>query len=79
MRLKVGSLFHYLDQAFESTGGVSEILKTDNMKTVMDEARTEYSNGKINAKFQQLVDDYGFKVRLFSKHDTNETFFVFVS
>lgn len=60
---KQGALFHYLDQAFESAGGVPEILKTDNMKTVMDEARTEYSNGKINAKFQQFADDYGFKVK----------------
>ena len=33
------------------------------MKTVMDEARTEYSSGKINTRFRQFADDYGFKVR----------------
>lgn len=32
------------------------------MKTVMDEARTEYSNGKINNRFKQFADDYGFVV-----------------
>ncbi len=60
---KQGALFHYLDQAFEAAGGVPDILKTDNMKTVMDEARTEYSSGKVNAKFQQFADDYGFIVK----------------
>ena len=33
------------------------------MKTVMDEARTKYSAGKVNNKFQQFADDYGFKVQ----------------
>lgn len=33
------------------------------MKTVMDEARTEYSSGKVNVKFQQFADDYGFMVK----------------
>ena len=33
------------------------------MKTVMDEARTEYFAGKVNNKFQQFADDYGFKVQ----------------
>ena len=60
---KQGALFHYLDQAFEAAGGVPDILKTDNMKTVMDEARTEYSSGKVNAKFQQFANDYGFVVK----------------
>ena len=60
---KQGALFHYLDQAFEAAGGVPDILKTDNMKTVMDEPRREYSSGKVNAKFQQFADDYGFIVK----------------
>lgn len=34
------------------------------MKTVMDEPRTAYSSEKVNNKFQQFADDYGFKVRL---------------
>lgn len=60
---KQGALFHYLDQAFESAGGIPDILKTDNMKTVMDEARTEYSSEKVNVKLQQFADDYGFMVK----------------
>lgn len=55
-------LFSFLDEAFETFGGVPEEIVTDNMKTVMDEARTEYSNGKINIKFHQFADDYGFRV-----------------
>lgn len=56
-------LFHLLDTAFEQAGGVPNTLKTDNMKTVMDKARTDYSAGKINYKFKQFADDYGFEVK----------------
>ncbi|AQR89464.1 integrase core domain protein [Clostridium saccharobutylicum] len=56
-------LFSFLDESFESFGGVPEEILTDNMKTVMDEARTNYSKGKVNNKFQQFADDYGFNVR----------------
>lgn len=56
-------LFPFLDDAFETFGGVSAETVTDNMKTVMDEARTQYSAGKVNNKFQQFADDYGFKVQ----------------
>lgn len=56
-------LFSYLDEAFETFGGVPEEILTDNMKTVMDEARTEYSGGKINVRFQQFAEDYGFHVQ----------------
>lgn len=55
-------LMHYLDQAFEMVGGIPQRVKSANMKTVMDEARTEYSSGKINKVFQQFADDYGFEV-----------------
>lgn len=55
-------LFSFLDAAFETLGGVPDEIVTDNMKTVMDKARTEYSAGKVNNKFQQFADDYGFKV-----------------
>jgi hypothetical protein len=41
-------LFTFLDEAFEVFGGVPAEIVTDNMKTVMDEARTEYSDGKVN-------------------------------
>ena len=56
-------LFSFLDDAFETFGGVPDEIVTDNTKTVMDEARTEYYAGKVNNKFQQFADDYGFKVQ----------------
>ena len=56
-------LFSFLDDAFETYGGVPYEIVTDNMKTVMDEARTEHFTGKVNNKFQQFADDYGFQVR----------------
>lgn len=55
-------LLHFMNEAFEIFGGVPEEVVTDNMKTVMDEPRTKYSPGKVNNKFQQFADDYGFKV-----------------
>ncbi|NFA44204.1 IS21 family transposase [Clostridium botulinum] len=56
-------LLSFLDESFETFGGVPEELLIDNMKTVMDEARTNYSKGKVNNKFQQFANDYGFNVR----------------
>ena len=56
-------LLHCLDKAFETIGGVPEELVTDNMKTVMDESRTEHRPGTVNEKFAQFAKDYGFKVR----------------
>lgn len=55
-------LFSFLDDAFETFGGVPDEIVTDNMKTVMDKPRTEYQKGKVNIRFQQFADDYGFKV-----------------
>lgn len=56
-------LFSFLNESFETFGGVPKELLTDNMKTVMDEPRTAYNSGKVNNKFQQFADDYRFKVR----------------
>ncbi len=56
-------LFSFLDNAFELFGGIPEELLTDNMKTVMDQARTEYFKGKVNTRFAQFASDYGFRVR----------------
>ncbi|MFT9820066.1 IS21 family transposase [Lysinibacillus sp. NPDC056185] len=55
-------LFAFLTDTFEKMGGVPEELITDNMKTVMDEARTEHFVGKVNAKFAQFARDFGFNV-----------------
>lgn len=56
-------LFSFLDDAFETLGGVPGEILCDNMKTIMDQARTEYSKGKVNVRYQQFVDDYGFRVK----------------
>lgn len=56
-------LFNFLDETFEIFGGVPSEILTDNMKTVMDTARTSSSPGKINNKFHQFAKDYGFKVK----------------
>jgi transposase len=55
-------LFNFLDNAFGVFGGVPHEIVTDNMSTVMDVARTEHSDGRVNAGFKQFADDYGFKV-----------------
>lgn len=56
-------LFHMLISMFKELGGVPKIIRTDNMKTVMDEPKTEYSSGKINDKFNQFAKDCGFETR----------------
>ena len=56
-------LFNYLTEAFEVFNGVPQEILTDNMKTVMDEARTEHYPGKVNEKFQAFADDFNFKVK----------------
>lgn len=56
-------LISFLMESFEIIGGVPKNLLTDNMKTVMDEARTEYSKGIINERFEQFAKDCGFQVR----------------
>lgn len=56
-------LLFFLDAAFQMFGGVPAEILTDNMKTVMDEPRTKRSPGKVNVRFQQFADDYGFRVR----------------
>lgn len=56
-------LLSFLTEAFETIGGVPHEILTDNMKTVMDEARTERNAGKVNTKFAGYAADFGFKVR----------------
>ncbi|MPW27372.1 IS21 family transposase [Alkalibaculum sp. M08DMB] len=55
-------LFSFLNEAFEMFGGVPQEILTDNMKTVMDDPRTNYSKGKVNNRFQNFADDYSFRV-----------------
>ncbi|MBT2580522.1 IS21 family transposase [Bacillus sp. ISL-8] len=56
-------LLSFMTEAFEMFGGVPKVIVTDNMKTVMDEARTEHFTGTINNKFAQFAQDFGFKVQ----------------
>ncbi|MFS0780116.1 IS21 family transposase [Bacillus sp. 1P06AnD] len=57
------TLLSFLTDTFEAIGGVPAEILTDNMKTVMDEARTDYQPGKVNAKFDQFARDFDFKVK----------------
>lgn len=56
-------LFNFLVDSFESLGGVPKEMVTDNMLTVMDEARTLKSDGTINQKFEEFAKDFGFEVK----------------
>lgn len=55
-------LFDFLANAFETLTGVPQEILIDNASTMMDQARTEGREGKINNKFKQLADDFGFRV-----------------
>ena len=47
---KQETLFHALDSLFEKLGEFPKTVISDNMKTIMDEARTNYASGKINLR-----------------------------
>lgn len=55
-------LLSFLIESFEAIGGVPKTILTDNMKTVMDNPRTEYSKGVTNERFDQFSKDCGFKL-----------------
>jgi transposase len=55
-------LMSFLMETFEKIGGVPKTIVFDNMKTVMDEARTEYSKGVVNERFDQFAKDCGFDI-----------------
>ena len=57
------TLIHLLTEAFETLGGVPRTLLTDNMKTVMDAARTANQNGKVNPVFEAFAKDFGFQLK----------------
>src|SRR5699024_6910213 len=56
-------LFSFLTETIEKICGIPHELVTDNMKTVMDEPRTEYNVRKVNTLFEPFAKDFGFKVR----------------
>lgn len=51
-------LFDFLDYSFETFGGVPKQIITDNMKTIMDQSRTNYFKGKVNNKAYNFAKDY---------------------
>jgi len=57
------TLFECLVNAFEYFGGTPEEVLFDNMKTVVDRAKSTYGNVVINEKFNQFAKDAGFKIR----------------
>ncbi len=57
------TLFECLFSAFEFFGGTTEEILFDNMKTVVDHAKSDFTNVVINEKFAQFAKDSGFIVR----------------
>ena len=57
------TLFECLTSAFEFFGGVTDEILFDNMKTVVDHVKSDFSNVIINEKFAQFAKDAGFIVR----------------
>lgn len=60
---KQSVLLSILIEIFEAIGGVPKTLLVDNMKTIMDEPRTEYQKGIINERFYQFSQDFNFQVK----------------
>lgn len=56
-------LLSFLTESFEAIGGVPKVILTDNMTTIMDDARTDYQKGKVNERFYQFSKDMGFEIR----------------
>lgn len=55
------TLFECLNHAFEKFGGVPEEIWFDNMKTVVDHSKSQFSNVVFNERFRQYAKDAGFK------------------
>ncbi len=56
------TLMHLLVEAFEDLGGIPRQILTDNMKTVMDTARTQTFAGVVNRRFEAFAKDMGFQL-----------------
>ena len=57
------TLFECMTSAFEFFGGITEEVLFDNMKTVVDHSKSDFSNVVINEKFAQFAKDAGFTIR----------------
>lgn len=61
---KQETVFGCLVNAFNFFGGVPKEILFDNMKTVVDHAKSEYNNPVINSNFYEFSKDMGFEVIL---------------
>jgi transposase len=57
------TLFECMTSAFEFFGGTTEEILFDNMKTVVDHVKSDFSNVVINEKFVEFAKDCNFRVR----------------
>lgn len=57
---KQDTLFECLDDAFYQTGGVPKEIWFDNMKTVVDHSRSQFSKPHFNKRFYTFSKDAGF-------------------
>lgn len=55
------TLFHCLNEAFLYTGGVPEEIWFDNMRTVVDRSKTQFTRVVFNERFRQFSKDSGFQ------------------
>ena len=56
------TLFRCLTNAFKYFGGTTEEILFDNMKTIVDQVKSNYSEVVINSKALQFSKDAGFKI-----------------
>ncbi len=56
------TLFKCLINSFKYFGGITEEILFDNMKTIVDHAKSTYTNVIINSKAEQFSKDAGFKI-----------------
>lgn len=56
------TLFKCLKNTFEYFGGTTEEILFDNMKTIVDHAKSNYTNVIINSKAEQFSKDANFKI-----------------
>ena len=56
------TLFRCLINAFKYFGGTTKEILFDNMKTIVDHAKSTYTNVIINSKAEQFSKDVGFKI-----------------
>lgn len=61
---KQEAVFQGLVNAFKSFGGVPKEILFDNMKTVVDHSKSEYTKPVINSKMYEFSKDMGFEIKL---------------